>query len=113
MIHLGAVLSGAAEQDPDRAFRVNIVGTQNLFEIARDSRAFSIFLPSSIAVYGPEGVMVGRGTPESVITRPTSSYGIQKIYAELTGEVRDSSFMKCSYGVVSITGASLASISGH
>ncbi|MEZ0290733.1 MAG: NAD-dependent epimerase/dehydratase family protein [Sulfolobales archaeon] len=83
IIHLAAILSAKGERDPELAWRVNAEGTYNILEEARTNDLAMIFIPSSIAVYGPE-------TPdfpdEMSVTKPKTMYGITKVLAELLGE---------------------------
>ena len=79
--HLAAVVSGEAEADFDKGYRVNLTGTQRLFEAVRraDYRPRVVFA-SSIAVFGtpfPETI------PEDFAPAPLTSYGTQKAIGEL------------------------------
>jgi D-erythronate 2-dehydrogenase len=79
--HLAAVVSGEAEADFDKGYRVNLSGTQRLFEAIRQSgyRPRLVFA-SSIAVYGtpfPETIT------DDFALRPLTSYGTQKAIGEL------------------------------
>jgi nucleoside-diphosphate-sugar epimerase len=79
--HLAAIVSGEAETDFEKGYRVNLSGTQQLFETIRQSgyRPRVIFA-SSIAVYGtpfPDPI------PEDYALRPLTSYGTQKAIGEL------------------------------
>lgn len=81
--HLAAILSAAGEQNPQLAYDVNVNGLYNVLEVAREADLDQVFVPSSIAVYGPT-------TPdhpgEETILMPTTMYGISKVIAELFGE---------------------------
>ena len=83
IIHLAAILSAKGERNPDLAWRVNVLGLHNILESAREHSIKKIFIPSSIAVFGPE-------TPDNpgdiTIMRPKTLYGISKVLAELLGE---------------------------
>jgi nucleoside-diphosphate-sugar epimerase len=79
--HLAAVVSGEAEADFDKGYRVNLSGTQRLFDAVRQAgyRPRVVFA-SSIAVYGtpfPETI------PEDYALTPLTSYGTQKAIGEL------------------------------
>jgi D-erythronate 2-dehydrogenase len=79
--HLAAVVSGEAEADFDKGYRVNLLGIQQLFEAVRraDYRPRLVFA-SSIAVFGtpfPESI------PEDFAPAPLTSYGTQKAMGEL------------------------------
>ena len=83
IIHLAAILSARGEENPSLAWRVNVEGLYNILEIAREYDLDMVFIPSSIAVYGPE-------TPDNpgdiAIMRPKTLYGISKVLTELLGE---------------------------
>jgi nucleoside-diphosphate-sugar epimerase len=83
VFHLAAVLSGEAEEDFDKGYRVNLDGTRHLLEAVR--RAGPGYRPrvvfaSTIAVYGAP-------LPESIgddyMLAPLTSYGTQKAIGEL------------------------------
>jgi nucleoside-diphosphate-sugar epimerase len=78
--HLAAILSAKAEQEPQKAYRVNMEGLFQVLETARQ-RGCAVFAPSSIAAFGP-------GTPpdpapQDTLQRPTSMYGVTKVAGEL------------------------------
>ena len=78
--HLAAILSAAAEKNPQKGWRVNIGGLYNVLEVARGYRC-AVFTPSSIASFGPSTPL--DKTPQDTIQRPTTLYGITKISGEL------------------------------
>lgn len=80
IFHLASLLSAVAEEKPQQAWDVNINGLINVLEISRVHRC-ALFFPSSIAVFGPETPPMD--TPQDVIQRPTTIYGITKVSAEL------------------------------
>ncbi len=79
--HLAAVVSGEAEADFDKGYRVNLSGTQRLFEAVRKAEYRPrVVFASSIAVFGtpfPETI------PEDYALTPLTSYGTQKAIGEL------------------------------
>jgi nucleoside-diphosphate-sugar epimerase len=83
IFHLAAVVSGEAEADFDKGYRVNLDGTRQLFEAIR--RAGGGYRPrlvfaSSIAVFGapfPEAI------GDEFLSAPLTSYGTQKAIGEL------------------------------
>jgi len=83
IFHLAAVVSGEAEADFDKGYRVNLDGTRHLFEAIR--RAGGGYRPrlvfaSSIAVFGapfPEAI------GDEFLSAPLTSYGTQKAIGEL------------------------------
>jgi nucleoside-diphosphate-sugar epimerase len=79
--HLAAILSGAGEQNPALAWDVNINGMYNILEIARERGLRRIFIPSSIAAFGPETPR--DNTPQETVLRPKTMYGVTKVAGEL------------------------------
>ena len=51
--HLAAILSAKGEENPDLCELINVEGTRNILEAAREFD-LRIFAPSSIAVFGPD-----------------------------------------------------------
>ena len=79
--HLAAIVSGEAEADFEKGYRVNLAGTQHLFEAVRliGYRPRIVFA-SSIAVFGaPFPDIIG----EDWAVAPLTSYGTQKAIGEL------------------------------
>jgi threonine 3-dehydrogenase len=83
IVHLAALLSAVGEKNPDLALKINNVGTQNVFELAKIHN-LKVFCPSTIAVFGPSTPM--DNTPDDCILRPTTMYGLTKVHTELLGE---------------------------
>jgi L-threonine 3-dehydrogenase (EC 1.1.1.103) len=81
--HLAAILSATGEKYPDLAYRVNVDGLHNVLEAARTNKVSQVFIPSTIGVFGPETPR--RNVPIETITRPTTLYGITKVFAEQLG----------------------------
>jgi D-erythronate 2-dehydrogenase len=85
IFHLAAVVSGDAEADFDKGYRVNLDGTRQLFEAIRQEGTRVPYHPrvvftSSIAVFGaPFPDLIG----DEFFTTPLTSYGTQKAMAEL------------------------------
>jgi nucleoside-diphosphate-sugar epimerase len=83
IFHLAAVVSGEAEADFDKGYRVNLDGTRRLFDAIRkvggDYRPRLVFT-SSIAVFGaPYPEAIG----DEFLSTPLTSYGTQKAICEL------------------------------
>ena len=80
VFHLAAVVSAGAEADFDLGYKVNLDGTRNVLEAARNTnRTPRVVFASSLAAYGgdvPETVM-----DDTPIT-PETSYGAQKVIGE-------------------------------
>jgi nucleoside-diphosphate-sugar epimerase len=79
--HMAAILSAAGEKNPHRAWNVNINGTYNILETARERGITRVFVPSSIAAFGPETPR--RDTPQETVLRPKTMYGVTKVAGEL------------------------------
>lgn len=85
IFHLAAIVSGEAEADFEKGYRINLDGTRRLFEAIRLEGQRSPYLPkvilaSSIAVFGapfPDKIN------DEFITTPLTSYGTQKAICEL------------------------------
>lgn len=85
MFHLAAVVSGEAEADFDKGYRVNLDGTRELLEAIRRAHLVDGYTPrlvftSSIAVYGAP---LPNPIPDDFPTTPRTSYGTQKAIDEL------------------------------
>jgi len=83
VFNLAAILSAKGEENPARAFRVNVLGFFDLLELGRKFDLTRIIIPSSIGVFGP-GVP-SDNAPNETVLRPTSMYGITKVTGELLG----------------------------
>jgi D-erythronate 2-dehydrogenase len=82
IFHLAAVVSGEAEADFDKGYRVNLDGTRLLFEAIRKQRDYRprVVFTSSIAVFGaPFPDAIG----DEFLNAPLTSYGTQKAIGEL------------------------------
>ena len=83
IFHLAAIVSGEAEADFEKGYRVNLDGTRQLFEAIRKAGAGyqpRVVFTSSIAVFGapfPEAI------GDEFLSAPLTSYGTQKAMAEL------------------------------
>jgi nucleoside-diphosphate-sugar epimerase len=85
IFHLAAIVSGEAEADFEKGYRINLDGTRLLFEAIRREAARAPYRPrlvftSSIAVFGaPFPEKIG----DDFFTTPLTSYGTQKAIGEL------------------------------
>lgn len=83
IFHLAAIVSGEAEADFEKGYRINLDGTRYLFEAIRKVGGGykpRVIFTSSIAVFGapfPEAI------PDEYFTTPLTSYGTQKAICEL------------------------------
>ena len=78
---MAAILSAKGEENPLLAWDVNMNGTYNVLEIAREYEMKQVFCPSSIAVFGPETPI--ENTPQETVLRPGTMYGVTKVAGEL------------------------------
>jgi len=83
IVHLAAIVSGEAEADFEKGYRINLDGTRFLFDAIRavaDGYRPRLVFTSSIAVFGapyPEPI------PDEFHLTPLTSYGTQKAIGEL------------------------------
>jgi nucleoside-diphosphate-sugar epimerase len=85
IFHLAAVVSGEAEADFDKGYRVNLDGTRALLDAVRAAHLADGYHPrlvvtSSIAVYGAP---LPQPIPEDFVQAPLTSYGTQMAIGEL------------------------------
>lgn len=85
VFHLGAIVSGEAERDFEKGFKINLMGGINLFEAVRafgQTRQYAprVVFSSSIAVFGPP---FPDAIDEDTAPAPRTSYGTQKAALEL------------------------------
>ena len=82
IFHLAAIVSGEAEADFDKGYRINLDGTRFLFEAIRKHEGYKprVVFTSSIAVFGapfPDAIH------DEFLSAPLTSYGTQKAIGEL------------------------------
>ena len=85
IFHLAAIVSGEAELDFDKGYRINLDGTRYLFDAIRIANGQDGYKPrvvftSSIAVFGAP---LPYPIPDEFHTTPLTSYGTQKAICEL------------------------------
>ncbi|TQV82362.1 SDR family oxidoreductase [Denitrobaculum tricleocarpae] len=82
IVHLAAVVSGEAEADLEKGYRINLDGTRALLEAIRSIEKYvpRVIYASSLAVFGapfPSKI------PDDYHLTPLTSYGTQKAIGEL------------------------------
>ena len=82
IIHLAAVVSGEAEADFDKGYKINLDGTRYLFEAIRHAGDYKprLVFTSSVAVFGAP---FHDKITDEFFTTPLTSYGTQKAIGEL------------------------------
>ena len=84
IVHLAAIVSGEAEADFDKGYRVNLDSTRDLFEAIRhagEDYVPRLVFTSSIAVFGQP--FPRDGITDDYNLTPLTSYGTQKAIGEL------------------------------
>lgn len=100
LIHLGALLTPACQQDPWTGCQVNVLGSTAVFEAARlrSERIRGLSYASSFAVYGPEADDANAGTT-AADNRPPTFYGAFKLAVDYIAEQYWRHFQVASLGV--------------
>ena len=82
IFHLAAIISGEAERDFDKGYRINLDGTRYLFEAIRHAEGYTprVVFTSSVAVFGAP---FHDKIEDEFFTTPLTSYGTQKAIGEL------------------------------
>jgi nucleoside-diphosphate-sugar epimerase len=83
IVHLAAIVSGEAEADFEKGYRINLDGTRDLFEAIRltgDGYRPRVIFTSSIAVFGAP---FHEKIEDEFHLTPLTSYGTQKAIGEL------------------------------
>ena len=79
VVHLAAVLMPYCQANPVTGGLINVIGTLNVFEGARDAgRPVRIVYASSSAVWGPEDAYQDRPLKDDDPLRPATHYGVFK-----------------------------------
>jgi threonine 3-dehydrogenase len=89
LFHTAGILSAAAEERPQAAYRANAISTFNALEAASLLKVGRVALTSTIATYGPG---IPSTVDEATQQRPTTMYGVSKVFAELLGEYYERRF---------------------
>ena len=80
IMHMAALLSAKAEENPMLAWNLNMGGLMNALEVSRELN-LQFFTPSSIGSFGP--TTPKKETPQETIQRPITMYGVNKVAGEL------------------------------
>ncbi|ROL61820.1 NAD-dependent epimerase/dehydratase family protein [Bacteroidetes/Chlorobi group bacterium ChocPot_Mid] len=80
IVHLAALLSGVGEKNPTACWNVNMNGTMNVLNVSVANKINRVFIPSSIAVWGPDCPKVA---PQETPLHPTTMYGVTKVAGEV------------------------------
>jgi len=78
--HLVTLLSAASEENPQKAWKVNMNSLFNVLEVAREQKC-AVYSASSAAVFGP--LTPQDLAPQDTLQRPTNIYGVTKVAGEL------------------------------
>lgn len=79
IVHLAAQLMPYCQANPVAGGVINVVGTLNVFEAARDAgRPVRVVYASSSAVWGPEEAYGARSLSEDDPLKPSTHYGVFK-----------------------------------
>lgn len=84
IVHMAAILSAVGEKNPQLCWDVNMNGTMQVLECAREHEMAQVLIPSSIAAFGPETPR--DRTPNDTILKPKTMYGVTKVAGELVGD---------------------------
>lgn len=87
VVHLAALQVPFCRANPVAGAQVNVTGTVNVFEAARQSEVKHLAYASSVAVYGPPRPELADEVVVDAALEPTTLYGAYKIANELTARV--------------------------
>ena len=90
--HLGAVLTGPGEANPQAAIQTNVQGMVALLEAARLNEVRQLLFASSIGAYGAD--IQEKMLTDVTLQRPFTIYGITKVFGEQLG-----AYYKRKYGL--------------
>lgn len=87
IIHLAGLQVPFCKANPPLGAAVNVVGTVNIFEAARQHGVDGLAYASSLAVLGPPEMYPERPVPDTVQPAPTTLYGVYKTANEETARL--------------------------
>jgi nucleoside-diphosphate-sugar epimerase len=85
VLHLAYIKTGDAERIPHVSTRVNVLGTDNVFEAARLMGASRVVFASSIGANGLQSSYGERPVTEDDPPYPITGYGHMKVFSEFMG----------------------------
>ena len=83
IFHSGALLSHVAEQNPQKGFEVNLLGTWYVLEAARMFNIEQVMFVSTVASFGD---YISDPVPNTATQYPHTMYGVTKVSSERLGE---------------------------
>ena len=83
IVNMAYILTGAFEQNPRLAVKVNTLGMCNAFEAARLMGIKRVVYASSVGVYGSQDEYGEREVNEDDIPHPMNAYGVSKQLCEM------------------------------
>ena len=83
IVNMAFILTGAFEQNPRLAIKVNSLGMCNVFEAAGIMGISRVVYASSVAVYGPQSEYGDREVNEDDQLHPANGYGVTKHLNEI------------------------------
>ena len=86
VVHLAAILVSASRRDPEKATRVNVLGSLNLLELCVETGVGRFIFGSSFTVFGDQ-IESGGSITESTPLQPNDIYGETKRFVEHLGTV--------------------------
>ena len=98
VIHLAALQVPFCRANPALGAQVNVTGTVNIFEAARENGVGHVAYASSIGVYGPPSDFPPGLVPNDAPKNPRTLYGAYKVCNEQTAQV-----YSYDYGISSTT----------
>lgn len=87
IIHLAALQIPFCRANPSLGAKVNVVGTVNIFELAKILKIQRVVYASSAGVYGPKEQYSDDILQHTAPLLPTTHYGVYKMANEWTGKV--------------------------
>lgn len=87
IVHLAALQVPFCKADPVMGAKVNVTGTVNIFEAARETGIKHLAYASSIAIYGPADEYPPGLVAHEALPAPRTLYGVYKVANEGTARV--------------------------